>query len=326
MDVLVQEKVFTAARGAPHSPGEIFRQPDLARTLRAMADAEKKALAGGASRAKAFDAVRDYFYRGDIARRMDAFSKANGGLLRYEDMAAFRIEPEEAVSTTFMGYTVYKPGFWSQGPAMIEALNILEGFNMATMQVNSADYIHNMTEALKLAYADRDTYYGDPKFNHNIPTEKLLSKEYGAERRKLITNQASMDFRPGTGLMANPPKHPFYDDILRGTKSTRPHALRTPLAWTLSIRAAWPFRLRPRAHGYAFGDRRRYGHPAHWATRPEFSAGGGPSQCAGGRQASARDPQPHDRGESGGDCLIALSTPGGSNQDQALLEVLFYNA
>jgi gamma-glutamyltranspeptidase/glutathione hydrolase len=91
--------------------GEIFRQPDLARTLRAMADVEKQARAAGSSRAKAIDAVRDYFYRGEIARRIDAFSKQNGGLLRYEDMAAFRLEPEEPVATTFHGYTVYKPGF-----------------------------------------------------------------------------------------------------------------------------------------------------------------------------------------------------------------------
>ena len=194
--------------GGRRRPGEIFRQPDLARTLRSMAEVEKKALAAGASRVKAIDAVRDYFYRGDIARRIDAFSKANGGLLRYEDMAAFRLEPEEAVSTTFHGYTVYKPGFWSQGPAMIEALNILEGFNLPGMRLNSADYIHTLVEALKLAYADRDTYYGDPKFV-KIPAERLLSKEYGAERRKLITDQASLEFRPGK-VEANPPKHPSY--------------------------------------------------------------------------------------------------------------------
>src|SRR5207302_4751404 len=109
-------------------PGEIFRQPDLARTLRAMAAVEKKALAEGAGRAKGIDAVRDYFYRGEIARKIDAFSKANGGLLRYEDMAAFKLQAEEAVSTTYKGYRVYKNGFWSQGPAMLETLNILEGF------------------------------------------------------------------------------------------------------------------------------------------------------------------------------------------------------
>src|SRR6202030_3724992 len=152
--------------------GEILHQPDLARTLRSMADAEKKALASGASRVKAIDAVRDYFYRGDIARRIVEFPKQNGGLLRYEDMAAFHLAPEEAVSTTFHGYTVYKPGFWSQGPAMIEAMNILDPYDLAAMKMNSPDYVHTIVEALKLAYADRDTYYGDPKFT-KIPVERL---------------------------------------------------------------------------------------------------------------------------------------------------------
>jgi len=126
-----------------HTPavGEIFHQPDLARTLRAMVAAEKKALASGASRQGGIDAVRDYFYRGEVARKIDAFSKANGGLLRYEDMAAFKLTPEEPLSTTFHGFIVYKPGFWSQGPAMLQALNIMEGFD-GKPALNSADYLH----------------------------------------------------------------------------------------------------------------------------------------------------------------------------------------
>jgi gamma-glutamyltranspeptidase/glutathione hydrolase len=199
------KRVYMPNGRAPEA-GEIFRQPDLARTLRAMVAAERKALAEGATRAKAIDAVRDYFYRGEIAHKIDEYSRQNGGLLRYEDMAAFHVEPEEAVSTTFHGYTVYKPGFWSQGPSMIEALNILEGFNLADLKLNSADYIHTLVEALKLAYADRDTYYGDPKFV-KIPAERLLSKEYGAERRKQITGQASLEFRPQSCTGRRPRGH-----------------------------------------------------------------------------------------------------------------------
>src|SRR5580704_6539458 len=135
-------------------PGDIFRQPNLARTLRSMAAAEKKALAAGASRAAA----------------IDAFMQANEGLLRYEDMAAFKLQPEEPVSTDYRQFKVYKPGFWSQGPAMIETLNILEGFDLKSLGYNSAEYIHKEVEALKLAYADRDAYYGDPKFNH-LPSD-----------------------------------------------------------------------------------------------------------------------------------------------------------
>jgi Gamma-glutamyltransferase len=86
--------------------------------------------------------VRDYFYRGEIAKKIDAFSKANEGLLRYEDMAAFRLKPEEALSTTYRGYRVYKPGFWSQGPVLLQALNMVEGYDLKSMQYNSAEYIH----------------------------------------------------------------------------------------------------------------------------------------------------------------------------------------
>ena len=198
-------KAHFLPNGRPLRTGEIFRQPDLARTLRAMAEVEKKALAAGATREAAIDKVRDYFYRGEIARKIDAFSKANGGLLRYEDLAAFKVQPEEPVSTTFKGYRVYKNGFWSQGPAMIEALNILDGFDDQPA-FNSAAYIHRVVEALKLAYADRDTYYGDPKFSH-IPADVLLSKEYGAERRKLITDKASQEFLPGA-IHGKPGHHP----------------------------------------------------------------------------------------------------------------------
>ncbi|OYW10163.1 MAG: hypothetical protein B7X34_05190, partial [Acidobacteriia bacterium 12-62-4] len=153
-----------------------------------MAAAELRAVKGGAARQGGIDAVRDYFYRGDIARKIDAFSKANDGLIRYEDMAAFRLKPEEPVSTTYHGYTVYKPGFWSQGPIFLEALNLLEGFSLGEMPHNSSKYLHTITEALKLGYADRDTYYGDPTFS-KIPAATLLSKEYAAERRKQIGEQ-----------------------------------------------------------------------------------------------------------------------------------------
>src|SRR5947209_15852778 len=206
------KKVFLP-NGRPPQTGEIFHQPSLARTLRSMQEAEKKALAAGANRAKAIDAVRDFFYRGEIAHRLDEFSKQHGGLLRYEDLAAFHVQPEDPVSTNFKGYTVYKPGFWSQGPSLIEALNILDGFDIQALKLNSADYIHTLVEALKLAYADRDTYYGDPKFS-KIPTERLLSREYAEERRKLITEQASLEFRPGR-IGENPPQHPFYSEIAR---------------------------------------------------------------------------------------------------------------
>jgi gamma-glutamyltranspeptidase/glutathione hydrolase len=304
--------------GRPPQPGEIFRQTDLARTLRAMADVEKKALAAGASRAKAIDAVRDYFYRGEIAHRIDAFSKAHNGFLRYEDMAAFRIEPEEPVSTTFKGYTVYKPGFWSQGPAMVEALNILEGFDIPALKQNSADYIHTLVEALKLAYADRDTYYGDPKFS-KVPAETLLSKEYAAERRKLIGTDASFDFRPGK-IGEKPPAHPYYAEI---TRYKIPDALlakdttcvdaidKDGVAFSATPSGAW-------MPSYIAGDT---GIPLTQRAQSFLLVPGHPNELAPGKRPRVTlSPTLVTNPDH---TVIALSTPGGDNQDQGLMQVLF---
>src|SRR5579871_4620802 len=305
--------------GRPPRVGEIFHQPELAHTLRSMVEVEKKALASGASRAKAIDAVRDYFYRGEIAHKIDQFSKENHGLLRYEDMAAFRLEPEAAVSTTFHGYTVYKPGFWSQGPTMIEALNILEGFNLADLKLNSAEYIHTLTEALKLAYADRDTFYGDPKFV-KIPADKLLSKEYGAERRKQITEQASLDFRPGN-VMANPPKHPFYaniarykmDDALLAKDTTCVDAIdKDGVAISITPSGSW-------MPSYIAGDT---GIPLTQRAQSFLLVPGHPNELEGGKRPRVTLSPTLVVGPN--KTLITLSTPGGDNQDQALLQVLLY--
>jgi gamma-glutamyltranspeptidase/glutathione hydrolase len=298
--------------------GNVLRQPDLARTLRNMADVEKKALATGASRAKAMEAVRDYFYRGDIARRIGEFSKQNGGLLRAEDMAAFHVEAEEAVSTTFHSYTVYKPGFWSQGPSMIEALNILEGYPIGEMPLNSANYIHVMAESLKLAYADRDTYYGDPKFNH-IPMETLLSKAYGAERRKLITNEASLEFRPGK-IGDNPPQHPSLaqiehhklDPAVLAKDTTCVDAIdRDGVAISITPSGAW---MPPVIAGDT-------GIPLTQRAQSFLLIPGHPNELAPGKRPRVTLSPTIVVGP--GKNLFTLSTPGGDQQDQALLQVLF---
>jgi gamma-glutamyltranspeptidase/glutathione hydrolase len=305
--------------GRPLQPGDIFRQPDLARTLRAMVAAEKKAAAAGANRTKAIDAVRDYFYRGDIAHKIDEFSKANGGLLRYDDMAAFHLQPEEPVSTTFHGYTVYKPGFWSQGPTMIETLNILDGYNLAEMKMNSADYIHTLAEALKLAYADRDTYYGDPKFV-KIPAERLLSKEYGAERRKLITNEASLDFRPGA-VEPNPPKHPYYSHIARykidpallAKDTTCVDAIdKDGLAVSITPSGAW-------LPSVIAGDT---GIPLTERAQSFLLVKGNPNELAGGKRPRVTLSPTLIVGPN--NTLMTLSTPGGDVQEQSLLQVFLY--
>lgn len=300
--------------------GEIFRQPDLANSLRYMAEAEKKALAAGASRQAAIDAVRDAFYRGEIARKIDAFSKANDGLLRYEDMAAFKLQLEEPVSTTFHGFRIYKDGFWSQGPAMIETLNILDGYEDRP-PLNSAEYIHRIAEALKLAYADRDTYYGDPKFSH-IPADVLLSKEYGAERRKLITQKASQDFIPGTihGKTGHHPSeeataHIDLDPVLMAHDTTCVDAIdRDGLMFSATPSGAW-------LPSVVAGDT---GIPLSERAQSFVLIEGNPNELAGGKRprvtlsptlVTYADGRPYG----------VLSTPGGDTQEQGLLQVLFDN-
>jgi gamma-glutamyltranspeptidase/glutathione hydrolase len=160
----------------------VFVQADLARTLQEMAAAEKKA--AGKDRKAGIEAVREYFYRGPVAKKMSAFCEQNGCLLREKDFAAYHANVEEPLTTNYRGVDVYKVGFWSQSPVMLETLNLLEGFDLKGMGQNSPMYLHALVEAMKLAYADRDAYYGDPDFN-KIPGS-LVSKEYANARRGLL--------------------------------------------------------------------------------------------------------------------------------------------
>ena len=318
LDLWPDSKKTFMPDGQVPMPGEIFRQPNLAKTLRAMAAAEKKALAAGASRVAAIDAVRDFFYRGDIAHRIDAFMRANDGLLRYEDMAAFKLEPEEPVSTDYHGYKVYKPGFWSQGPAMIEALNILEGYDLRSLGVNSSEYIHKVVEALKLSYADRDTYYGDPKFNH-IPTDVLLSKTYAAERRKQIGHNASLDFVPGT-INGKQGRHPTemeiartkIDDELMARDTTCVDAIdKDGMVFSATPSGAW-------LPSVIAGDT---GIPLTERAQQFILVDGSPNELAGGKRPRVTL-SPTIVTEQGKP-FLALSTPGGDNQEQSLIQLFF---
>jgi gamma-glutamyltranspeptidase/glutathione hydrolase len=300
--------------------GEIFRQPDTARTLRAMVEAEKKALAAGGKREAGIDAVRDYFYRGEIAKKIGEFSKENNGLIRYEDMAAFKLTVEEPVSTTYRGYTVYKPGFWSQGPAMLETLNILEGYDMRATPLNSAEYIHRTVEALKLAYADRDTYFGDPKFS-KIPADVLLSKSYAAERRKLITERSSQDFQPGK-INGKIGQHPAetemasikIDDALMAKDTTCVNAIdKDGLVFSATPSGAW-------MPSVIAGDT---GIPLTQRAQQFVLVQGNPNELAGGKRPRVTLSPTIVTHTDTGKPYIAMSTPGGDNQDQALLQLFF---
>jgi gamma-glutamyltranspeptidase/glutathione hydrolase len=182
--------------GRPPKPGEILRNPDLARTLKKLVEAEKANQAKG--RHEALKAARDRFYKGDIAKDLAAFSEANGGLFRYEDFAEYTAEVETPVSINYRGYQIYKNPSASQGPTELIALNLLEGYDLKALGHNSPDFLHTSVEAVKLAMADREKYLGDMDFI-KIPYDGLLSKDYARERRKLIDPaKASLELRPGS--------------------------------------------------------------------------------------------------------------------------------
>jgi gamma-glutamyltranspeptidase/glutathione hydrolase len=192
-------KVYYPSGNVPKT-GEVFIQADLARTFQSLAEVEKQN--AGRGRAAALEAVRDYFYRGPIAKKISDFCQQAGCLLREGDFAAYHARVEQPLTVTYRGIQVYKCGFWTQSPVFLENLNLLEGFDLKGMKHNSADYVHTVVEAMKLGYADRDAYYGDPDFSP-MPSG-LLSKEYANLRRPLIdAHKASAEHVPGDpGRMA----------------------------------------------------------------------------------------------------------------------------
>ncbi|HYC59613.1 MAG TPA: gamma-glutamyltransferase [Thermoanaerobaculia bacterium] len=186
-------------REAPKA-GEMFRQPDLAATLRKLVDAEQQALKRGRNRKEAIYAAYDRFYKGDIAQEIARSVQEQGGLITATDLAKWQVKTEEPVMTKYKGVDVYKLTVWTQGPSMLQALNILENFDVKSMGYNSARYIHTVYQALSLAYADRDFYYGDPSpdFPPHEPVLGLLSKDYARERAKLV-NPEKNDPKIGPG-------------------------------------------------------------------------------------------------------------------------------
>jgi gamma-glutamyltranspeptidase / glutathione hydrolase len=182
--------------GRPPKAGEVFVQRDLGRTLQYMADQEKAA--GKHGRGAGLNAARDAFYRGDIAQAILAYHRQNDGLLAAEDLAGFRVAIEPPVRTRFGELDVYACGAWCQGPVLLEMLNILSGFDLAGMGHNSLDYVHVVTEAMKLAFADRERYIADPRFV-DVPVDMLVSHEYAQRRRALLRMDRAAAGMPAAG-------------------------------------------------------------------------------------------------------------------------------
>ncbi|MBO0712995.1 MAG: gamma-glutamyltransferase, partial [Acetobacteraceae bacterium] len=187
--------------GRPPQTGEVFRQTDLAASLQYMADAERAAASRG--REAGLAAARDAFYRGDIARKIVAFMKEQGGLLSAEDLAEYRSPVGPPERRRFGDLEVFTCGAWCQGPVLLQTLALLEGTDLAALGQNSAGYIHQLAEALKLAFADREAYYGDPAMI-DVPLATLTSAEYAAERRKLIRADQAMPEMPPPGDLGRP--------------------------------------------------------------------------------------------------------------------------
>jgi len=203
------------AREAPH-PGEIFRQPDLAATLRKLVEAEAAALEAGKSRKEAIQAAYDRFYRGDIAEEFVRSVKEQGGLITLADLDKWRPIVEEPLTTNYRGVEVYKLDTWTQGPALLQSLNLLENFDLKALGYNSANYIHTVYQAMNLAFADRDFYYGDPHFPPEEPRVGLLSKEYAKARAATIRmdrNDASAG--PGDPYPYQGGTNPFADVLAK---------------------------------------------------------------------------------------------------------------
>ena len=292
-------KAFFMPNGAPPPRGQILRLPALAKTLRELVAAEKKQRG---NRAKKLQAVRDYFYRGPIADKIAKFSEANGGLIRLEDLKGFQAVEDTPRTTTYRGYTIVKPGFWTQGPVMLQALNILEGYDLKAMGHNTPAFLHAQVEAVKLAFADRDAHYGDPKFA-KINEATLLSKEYAATRRKLINpDKADMESRPGPVATEH---NSVQDTTCVNVVDKQGNAFNaTPSgAWLPSVIA---------------GDT---GIPLSTRLQSFVTTKGHANELMPGKRPRVTL-SPTTVLKPDGSLHLIMSTPGGDNQDQAMLQVL----
>jgi len=200
-------------REAPE-PGEIFVQKDLLETLTKMVDAEQQSLKSGKSRKEAIQAAFDRFYKGDIAKEFARGCQEQGGLITANDLAKWKVIEEEPLHVNYKGIEVYKLQQWTQGPTMLQALNILENFDLKKMGYNSTRYIHTVYQALNLSFADRDFYYGDPYFPPEEPMKGLMSKDYAKQRAAQIDMDKNDPYAgPGDPYPFEGKKNPYTDLI-----------------------------------------------------------------------------------------------------------------
>ncbi len=217
-----------AKREAPEA-GEIFRQTDLAATLRKLVEAEQQALAKGKNRKDAIYTAYDRFYKGDIASELARGVKEGGGLITTSDLANWKVRIEEPVKTDYRGIEVFKLTHWTQGPALLQTLNILENSNLKSMGYNSSRYIHALYQAMNLAFADRDFYYGDQYMPPEEPIRGLLSKEYAKQRAAQINwERNEPNIGPGDPYPFQGQTNPYHALLEKWTKPKADTTTSTP--------------------------------------------------------------------------------------------------
>jgi gamma-glutamyltranspeptidase/glutathione hydrolase len=311
------KKVFMP-NGAVPKVGDVFVQADLARTLRSIVSTEKRNARRG--RHAALMAARDYFYKGPLAKRIGDYMQSHGGLLAAADLAGWHAKVGAPTKGEYRGYEVYKTGFWAQGPMMIEVLNLLEGYDLKKMGQNSPEYIHTITEALKLGFADRDRFYGDPDFV-KIPTQQLLSKDYAGMRRSLIDGQnASLSQRPGDPTNMRPLlasagqisyNAPPVPEIEKANDTTCVNVIdKNGNMFSATPSGAWLPAVVAGDTGVLMGQR----------LQSALTDPNSPNVVAPGKRP--RITLTPTLVLKNGEPFMVLSTPGGDNQDQGLLQVL----
>jgi len=294
-------------------PGRLFRNPALAAAYRRVVG---EAEARGGGREARIEAARAAWSRGFVAEEIASFCEREGGLLSGDDLAAWEARLEPPVSRDYAGHTVFKCGPWSQGPVFLQQLALLEGFDLASAGHLSAEYVHTVVECAKLAFADRDAWYGDPDVV-DVPLERLLSRGYADERRALVGEDASAELRPGLG--GTLPTIPS-TSLLRGDtgagEPTRGDTCHVDVAdrdgnlvsatpsggwlWSSPVIPSLGFPLGTRAQMFWLEE----GHPAALAPRKRPRTTLSPSLAF-----------------RGGDPYLAFGTPGGDQQDQWTLTV-----
>ncbi|MBK7872817.1 MAG: gamma-glutamyltransferase [Saprospiraceae bacterium] len=207
-----------ADREAPYA-GEIFKQTDLLNTLQKLVDAEASALKAGKSRKEAIYAAYDRFYKGDIAEEIARGTQEQGGLITKQDLANWKVRIEEPEMVTYKGIDVYKLSFWTQGPVLLQSLNMMEQLDMNCMSYNSEKYLHALYQVMNMSFADRDFYYGDPYFAPEEPRKGLLSKEYAKQRVQQINWQKNDEnIKPGDPYSFEGKVNPYLDLIEKWNK------------------------------------------------------------------------------------------------------------